>query len=176
MPRMLIVSADGGPVVVPVDEVDGIHAIDERMLDTASRPALRTEPRTPEVFCQFGGTQPALLDEEQLLSAVNRSLDMTPEQMRDASLLELFSLEAEAQTQVLSAGLLALERNPTQADQLESCMRAAHSLKGAARIVGIDSRRQCFPCDGGLSGQCPGRAIVPAARSTSMRCCRAPIC
>jgi two-component system sensor histidine kinase and response regulator WspE len=64
---------------------------------------------------------------------------MTPEQMRDASLLELFSLEAEAQTQVLSTGLLALERNPTQADYLESCMRAAHSLKGAARIVGIDS-------------------------------------
>jgi two-component system sensor histidine kinase and response regulator WspE len=64
---------------------------------------------------------------------------MTPEQMRDSSLLELFSLEAEAQTQVLSAGLLALERNPTQADQLESCMRAAHSLKGAARIVGVDA-------------------------------------
>ncbi|POF42896.1 hybrid sensor histidine kinase/response regulator [Pseudomonas laurylsulfativorans] len=64
---------------------------------------------------------------------------MTPEQMRDASLLELFSLEAEAQTQVLSAGLLALERDPTRADQLESCMRAAHSLKGAARIVGVDA-------------------------------------
>ncbi|VVP75413.1 Sensor histidine kinase RcsC [Pseudomonas fluorescens] len=64
---------------------------------------------------------------------------MTPEQMRDASLLELFSLEAEAQTQVLSAGLLALERNPAQADQLEACMRAAHSLKGAARIVGVDA-------------------------------------
>lgn len=64
---------------------------------------------------------------------------MTPEQMRDASLLELFSLEAEAQTQVLSAGLLALERNPTQAEHLEACMRAAHSLKGAARIVGIDA-------------------------------------
>ena len=64
---------------------------------------------------------------------------MTPEQMRDASLLELFSLEAETQTQVLNAGLLALERNPTQADQLEACMRAAHSLKGAARIVGVDA-------------------------------------
>lgn len=64
---------------------------------------------------------------------------MTPEQMRDASLLELFSLEAEAQTQVLNAGLLALERNPTQADQLEACMRAAHSLKGAARIVGVEA-------------------------------------
>ncbi|HEX8590126.1 hybrid sensor histidine kinase/response regulator [Pseudomonas sp.] len=64
---------------------------------------------------------------------------MTPDQMRDASLFELFTLEAEAQTQVLSAGLLALERNPTQADQLEACMRAAHSLKGAARIVGINA-------------------------------------
>ena len=64
---------------------------------------------------------------------------MTPDQMRDASLLELFSLEAEAQTQVLSAGLLALERDPSQADHLESCMRAAHSLKGAARIVGVDA-------------------------------------
>ncbi|GAC1030353.1 Wsp signal transduction system sensor histidine kinase WspE [Pseudomonas sp. No.21] len=64
---------------------------------------------------------------------------MTPDQMRDASLLELFKLEAEAQTQVLSSGLMVLERNPRQADQLEACMRAAHSLKGAARIVGIEA-------------------------------------
>ena len=64
---------------------------------------------------------------------------MTPDQMRDASLLELFRLEAEAQTQVLNTGLLVLERNPAQADQLEACMRAAHSLKGAARIVGLDA-------------------------------------
>ncbi|MCD5993765.1 hybrid sensor histidine kinase/response regulator [Pseudomonas sp. CDFA 602] len=63
---------------------------------------------------------------------------MTPDQMRDASLFELFTLEADAQTQVLSAGLLELERNPTQAEHLESCMRAAHSLKGAARIVGVE--------------------------------------
>jgi two-component system, chemotaxis family, sensor histidine kinase and response regulator WspE len=80
-----------------------------------------------------------LLDEEQLLSRNHPEPDMTPEQMRDASLLELFSLEADAQTQVLNEGLLALERNPTQADQLEACMRAAHSLKGAARIVGVDA-------------------------------------
>src|SRR6185503_14184928 len=28
-------------------------------------------------------------------------------------------------------------RDPQLADQLEACMRAAHSLKGAARIVGL---------------------------------------
>ena len=36
MPRMLIIAAQGGPVVVPVDEVDGIHAIDQRLLDAAT--------------------------------------------------------------------------------------------------------------------------------------------
>ena len=64
---------------------------------------------------------------------------MTPDQMRDASLLDLYRLEAEAQKQVLDTGLLILERDPTNASQLEACMRAAHSLKGAARIVGLDN-------------------------------------
>lgn len=64
---------------------------------------------------------------------------MTPDQMRDASLLDLFRLEAEAQKQVLDTGLLVLERDPANAGQLEACMRAAHSLKGAARIVGLDN-------------------------------------
>ena len=63
---------------------------------------------------------------------------MNPEQLRDASMLDLFALEADAQAEVLNAGLLALERDPTATAQLEACMRAAHSLKGAARIVGLE--------------------------------------
>jgi two-component system sensor histidine kinase and response regulator WspE len=54
-------------------------------------------------------------------------------------MLDLFRLELEAQGQILTAGLLALERTPTAADQLEECMRAAHSLKGAASIVGLQA-------------------------------------
>ena len=53
------------------------------------------------------------------------------------SLLDLFREEAAAQTRVLSDGLLALEQRPTDAAALEACMRAAHSLKGAARIIGL---------------------------------------
>lgn len=53
------------------------------------------------------------------------------------SMLDLFRLEAESQVQVLTSGLLALERDHAAADQLEACMRAAHSLKGAARIVDL---------------------------------------
>ncbi len=63
---------------------------------------------------------------------------MNPDQLRDASLLELFALEAESQAEVLNAGLLALEREPAAASHLDACMRAAHSIKGAARIVGLD--------------------------------------
>jgi two-component system, chemotaxis family, sensor histidine kinase and response regulator WspE len=53
------------------------------------------------------------------------------------SMLDLFRIEAENQTQALIAGLLALERDPNAAEHLEACMRAAHSLKGAARVVDL---------------------------------------
>ena len=50
---------------------------------------------------------------------------------------ELFRMEAESQTQLLTTSLLALERDPKAEEHLEACMRAAHSLKGAARLVGV---------------------------------------
>lgn len=52
-------------------------------------------------------------------------------------MIELYRHEAEERTETMTAGLLALERDPGSAVHLESCMRAAHSLKGAARVVGI---------------------------------------
>jgi two-component system sensor histidine kinase and response regulator WspE len=52
-------------------------------------------------------------------------------------MLELFRLDADTQLQALDEGLLALERNHATAQHLESCMRAAHSLKGAARVIGL---------------------------------------
>ena len=54
------------------------------------------------------------------------------------SMLELFRLEADSQTAVLSAGVLAIEELERSPETVESMMRAAHSLKGAARIVGLD--------------------------------------
>ena len=41
------------------------------------------------------------------------------------------------QVAALTAGLLELERDPVAAKPLEALMRAAHSLKGAARIVNL---------------------------------------
>ena len=53
-------------------------------------------------------------------------------------MLELFRLEAESQTAILSAGVLAVEELERSPKTIESMMRAAHSLKGAARIVGLE--------------------------------------
>ena len=53
------------------------------------------------------------------------------------SLRELFRIEAEGQVQALTTALLGLENDVGRADLLEACMRASHSLKGAARIVEI---------------------------------------
>jgi two-component system, chemotaxis family, sensor histidine kinase and response regulator WspE len=53
------------------------------------------------------------------------------------SMLELFKLEAEAHCAALSEGLLAMEKSPNTKSIVEPLMRAAHSIKGAARIVGL---------------------------------------
>ena len=54
------------------------------------------------------------------------------------SMIDLFRLEAAGQTQTLTDGLLELERGAGDAGTTESLMRAAHSIKGAAAIVGLD--------------------------------------
>ncbi|HOX57345.1 MAG TPA: hybrid sensor histidine kinase/response regulator [Candidatus Paceibacterota bacterium] len=53
------------------------------------------------------------------------------------SMLELFRGEVENQANSLSDGLLSLERGSRGPEQLEMLMRAAHSIKGAARIVNV---------------------------------------
>jgi len=62
---------------------------------------------------------------------------MSTENLHDMSLHDLFRMEVDGQRPLLTDGLLVLEREPTSAGELESCMRAAHSLKGAARIIGL---------------------------------------
>jgi two-component system, chemotaxis family, sensor histidine kinase and response regulator WspE len=54
------------------------------------------------------------------------------------SMMELFRMEAESHTATISAGLVALEEALPTPEKIEPLMRAAHSLKGAARIVGLD--------------------------------------
>lgn len=55
------------------------------------------------------------------------------------SLYELFRAEVETHCAALNEGLIKLERAPTDLEVIVPLMRAAHSVKGAARIVGVDA-------------------------------------
>jgi two-component system sensor histidine kinase and response regulator WspE len=54
------------------------------------------------------------------------------------SMWDLFRAEVESQMRVFTDGLLALESGGSAKEQLAATMRAAHSIKGAARIVHLD--------------------------------------
>ena len=57
----------------------------------------------------------------------------------DGSMLGLFREELETQSEILVLGLIQLEREPESSIQVPAMMRAAHSIKGAARIVGLEA-------------------------------------
>jgi chemotaxis-related protein WspD len=71
--RMLILAVEGGSVVVPVDEVDGIHRIEEHRLEGSVEDSQASHRFTRSVL-PFKGRSVRVLDEQLLLSTVARSL------------------------------------------------------------------------------------------------------
>lgn len=65
-------------------------------------------------------------------------MSQPPRDVREMSLYDLFASEVQSHLQALDSGLLRLERDPHDTGVIEPMMRAAHSIKGAARIVDLD--------------------------------------
>jgi two-component system, chemotaxis family, sensor histidine kinase and response regulator WspE len=91
------------------------------------------------------------------------------------SLLELFRLEVEAQCAILRQQLLALEKDPNGTHHLEQLMRAAHSIKGAARIVSrssvvrvAGSMEDCFVAAQDSASLVPQRTITALLRGLDL--------
>ncbi|HBA85099.1 MAG TPA: hybrid sensor histidine kinase/response regulator [Verrucomicrobia bacterium] len=59
--------------------------------------------------------------------------------LADAGMLDLFRMEVETHVSALEAGLLSLENGVVTRESIEPLMRAAHSIKGAARIMGLNN-------------------------------------
>ena len=58
--------------------------------------------------------------------------------LSEFSMMDLFRMEVETQVTKLNQGLLDIEQGNSSVDSLESLMRAAHSIKGAARMVNVE--------------------------------------
>ena len=59
--------------------------------------------------------------------------------IEDVKLRELFNAESEEHLQHLDDALLRLEKTPADQALLEEAFREAHSLKGAARMLGLNA-------------------------------------
>lgn len=73
-PRMLILAAENGAVVVPVDEVDAIHRIEVSELDAGHLPDAAANVRFTHTVIPFKGRSLRVLDEALLMAAISRSL------------------------------------------------------------------------------------------------------
>lgn len=91
------------------------------------------EATAPEVSEELVAETVDVESQPELAAPVAPKVDIP---LADLSMLDLFRMEAESHSQALTSGLLELEKNQS-ADKVEPLMRAAHSMKGAARIVGL---------------------------------------
>lgn len=144
----LIVSADA--VARMVDPIERVYAAAQRdgvaVDETTRRELLRSAKALSEVaalsaddFAIWSAQDPSappdstLFPEDQL-----RSLSPSSHG-RDLTMLELFRMEVAAQSTALGDALVAVEASPDPRRELERAMRAAHSIKGAARVLQVDA-------------------------------------
>ncbi|MBW1784001.1 MAG: Hpt domain-containing protein [Deltaproteobacteria bacterium] len=106
------------------EEIDGLIVAIERILSSETPIPPETPPPSPSTDIVSEKKEEAPSESQAIIS--------------DPTMLDLFQTEVETHVAVLNDGLLALENNPGATDQLEALMRAAHSIKGGARVVGLD--------------------------------------
>jgi two-component system, chemotaxis family, sensor histidine kinase and response regulator WspE len=81
----------------------------------------------------------------------------------DFSLMDLFREEVRTHAATLTQGLLELENDPANPQKIEPLMRAAHSIKGAARIVNIDDAvKLAHVMEDALVAAQNGRVVITA--------------
>jgi len=85
-----------------------------------------------------------------------------------ARLRAMFSEELDDQLRVANASLIALEKSPSNADELRSLFRVMHTLKGAARAAALPSIEQlCHRLEALLApARDAGRALTADELST----------
>ncbi|MEN9835070.1 MAG: hypothetical protein RL011_1263, partial [Pseudomonadota bacterium] len=81
--------------------------------------------------------QPEVVEEPLPQATVVPSPPAVPEALLDDDIKREFLANAEDMLRQIGAGLLELERSELQRDTLEQVFRAAHNLKGAAGMLGL---------------------------------------
>ena len=194
-PRVVVLADARGRLAISVDEVMGIHRYDPVVLRAGAGDAWTGDGLVRE---RAARRRRSHCRRARWRARAGFALARARMSFDDVRCCRLFQLEARTQALKLSDGLIALEseRSPVA---LEELMRAAHSLKGAARIVGHEGvaaiaheLEECFVAaqegqarDLGVADRCApsrrrshggNRAVaIPRRRSSAIpRACASP--
>jgi chemosensory pili system protein ChpA (sensor histidine kinase/response regulator) len=123
----------------------------EQTIDTV--PPVETEPE-PEPEAPAPATEPAEEEFEETLevppvagepeaapaavAAAEEALEMPPDAEIDPELVAIFIAEADELLEILDRQFATLERDPRHKDAPAEIARALHTLKGSARMAGLD--------------------------------------
>jgi chemotaxis protein histidine kinase CheA len=130
----------GADVLGQLDEIEQRLAV---IADVAAADA-DASPAADPLVASFGEAfvfdgSPDDLGPEPL-SFGNEGLEDAPaDEDIDPEMLEIFRLEAEEHLRTVSASLVVLDRTPGDRPTLKDIRRSAHTLKGAAAVVGFQS-------------------------------------
>ena len=94
---------------------------------------LRQHPRGVSGHRRRAGADPRRLRRQPGSARVSYQ----PDELQE--ILSIYKAETEEHLQKLNEGLLRLEKTPRRTETLEEIFREAHSLKGAARMIGFEA-------------------------------------
>jgi two-component system sensor histidine kinase and response regulator WspE len=130
-----------------VDLLNSISQVDEEDIETFFQEKEEEINSLVNSFASISkGEKPAdptaaVPEEDTSIAAAEEPQPLTtelPADLSDMTMMDLFRMEAENHCQSLSNDIVALEKDPSSHEHLESMMRAAHSMKGAAKIVELN--------------------------------------
>ncbi len=107
-----------------ISEIDQLE-IEEQTQKDGEKPKVRETVTGPQA-----APPPPKKTSLDILPGTEVTFEITPDEM------PIFIAEAEEQLQVLDEGLVRLEQESSDEDLLQTIFRAAHTLKGAAGMIG----------------------------------------
>jgi len=122
----------GAPDEQLADRIDEQHQKIDQLVDNCRKLAMPTADDTLQE------QSPTREEEPPVQAAGNRSVQGLSDSLSELSMLDLFRQELEDHSRALSDNLLSLENDAASPETLASLMRAAHSIKGAARIMDFE--------------------------------------
>ena len=131
--RLLVTNWEGNRLVFPADEVRGIHRFHCSELKEPPATLAKSNFSYTQGVLSWAGRSVGLLDAERFVFVPQSESDVKKSKLEDVSnlsMLELFRVEAEQQTDMLTSGLLEIERSPAAPRPWEMLMRPPTPSRG----------------------------------------------